>query len=112
GSACANEAIDDLGRAGLPPDAEAHVVAVSEEWLPDFEDEHHMYGSGTVATTQRPTRSVVALEQARQFAEMAVQRLRDRFPGWTVSTFVNADSPAFGLLSAADLIEPDLIVVG
>jgi nucleotide-binding universal stress UspA family protein len=112
GSACANEALDDLGRAGLPPEIEAHVVAVSEEWLPDFGEEHHTHDWGTVVTTQRRTRSGAALEQARQFAEIAVRRLQKRFPDWTISTFVNADSPAFGLLSAADLIEPDLIVVG
>src|SRR5262245_26736724 len=34
GSECADDALDDLQRAGLPAEAEALVVSVEEEWLP------------------------------------------------------------------------------
>ena len=34
GSECADAALDDLTHAGLPPDAEAHILSVGEVWLP------------------------------------------------------------------------------
>src|SRR6185503_17270857 len=34
GSLCADAALDDLGRAGLPQSAEAQIVSVAEIWLP------------------------------------------------------------------------------
>lgn len=34
GSKCAEAAIDDLTRAGLPPANEAVVVSIAEVWLP------------------------------------------------------------------------------
>ena len=34
GSECADAALDDLSRAGLPPDAEAQILSVAEVWLP------------------------------------------------------------------------------
>jgi nucleotide-binding universal stress UspA family protein len=34
GSECAEAALDDLRRAGLPPAADALVVSVTEVWLP------------------------------------------------------------------------------
>ena len=34
GSACAEAALDDLTRAGLPDSAETHILSVAEVWLP------------------------------------------------------------------------------
>jgi nucleotide-binding universal stress UspA family protein len=34
GSDCAEAALDDLRRAGLPETAEAHILSVAEVWLP------------------------------------------------------------------------------
>jgi hypothetical protein len=34
GSACAEAALDDLKRAGLPGEVEAMIVTVAELWLP------------------------------------------------------------------------------
>ncbi len=34
GSDCAEAALDDLKRAGLPPNAEACILSVAEVWLP------------------------------------------------------------------------------
>lgn len=42
----------------------------------------------------------------------AADRLRERFPGWTVRTEVRPGSPARGLMDVADAWEPDLLVVG
>ena len=34
GSPCAEAAVEDLGRAGLPAEAELLLVSVTETWLP------------------------------------------------------------------------------
>ena len=34
GSQCANAALDDLRRAGLPREAQAIILSVFERWLP------------------------------------------------------------------------------
>lgn len=34
GSQCANAALDDLRRAGLPREAQAIILSVFEQWLP------------------------------------------------------------------------------
>lgn len=34
GSDCAEAALDDLMRAGLPESAEAHIMSIAEVWLP------------------------------------------------------------------------------
>ena len=34
GSECADAALDDLARAGLPPSAEVQILSVAEVWLP------------------------------------------------------------------------------
>ena len=34
GSECADAALDDLMQAGLPANAEAHILSVAEVWLP------------------------------------------------------------------------------
>ena len=34
GSDCAEAALDDLKRAGLPESAEAHILSIAEVWLP------------------------------------------------------------------------------
>jgi nucleotide-binding universal stress UspA family protein len=113
GSECANNALDDLRRAGLPTEAEAHVVAVAEAWHPGMEiDEEELEEEGEVPVTRLRAHSRMATYEARKFALIAARRIQGHFPNWRISTLVQSDSPAYGLLSAADEIGPDLIVVG
>lgn len=119
GSDCADAALDDLQRAGLPPDVEALIITVAEVFLPPpppssyeiveaaQEEEHYPFNFEKVHA-----RNAKVLEEARSIAERAAQRLRKNFTGWQVSVEANAGSPAWGVLQKAGEWKPELIVVG
>ncbi|HEX6044533.1 MAG TPA: universal stress protein [Pyrinomonadaceae bacterium] len=118
GSACAEAALDDLQRAGLPDDAEAVVMSVTELWLPpvppsSFEvidlaravqvpaDLTHVY-----------SQTSPAVQTAQTLADRGATRLRTNFPGWHVSTQTGVGSPRSELIQQTDNWKPDLIVLG
>ena len=118
GSLCADAAVDDLARAGLPDIAEVQVLSVAEVWLPppppsSYEvvelaeqvkvpsDLHHVY-----------TKSCVAAKAALESAQHARERLKAIFPKWEVSADSACGSPAWELVFKADHWKPDLLVVG
>jgi len=118
GSDCAEAALDDLQRAGLPPVAEALVISVTEIWLPppppsSYEileqaravhvpaDITHVYAKGSSA-----------IQEAQSLAERAAARLRANFPGWEITAEASVGSPTRELVRKADEWKPDLIVVG
>ncbi len=105
GSDCANAAIQDLKRAGLPDKCEIVVFSVAEVWLPP-PSSFELLGSemaGTLGDRKRKT---------HELASQAADRLRALFPGWQVSAQVDSGSPAGALLDHAGQFRPDLIVVG
>jgi nucleotide-binding universal stress UspA family protein len=113
GSQGADDALDDLPRAGLPPLAEALMVSVAEVFAPPA-------GPGAAA---RPVQVPPAVRKAWAEATQAVEAARERalqgrarvqalFPGWQVRAEAVADSPAWGVIKQADTWHPDLIVVG
>lgn len=113
GSECANAALEDLKRAGLPSELDLLVVSVAEVWVQELDDDDQLAGGGSAA--QLMTMSAHAkegLDRAKIFAERAASTLEESFPGWRVDTRVYPDSPAWGVLRAADDWKPDLIVVG
>ncbi len=115
GSECANTAIDDLRRAGLPKQAEALIVSVAEVWLPppDKEDSENIAVAPTPAAVKRMwARRGKIVEQAKELAERASKRVRYNFPDWTVKCEALTGSPAWELLRLDREWEPDLIVVG
>lgn len=119
GSECAEAALDDLRKAGLPSSGvDALVVSVAEIWLPPpppsvYEvivaadqsqspaELQHWYGSKTPE-----------VEKAEHLAVRAAARLQRNFPGWTITTEATCGSPAWELIMKADVWKPDLIVVG
>lgn len=109
GSDCANAAIDDLLRAGLPAEAETRVLSVSERWMPppsSWELVREIEGGGA---SDQPRNAVTdALELATQGAEI----IKSRFPGWEVIPDGRSGSPAGELIRLADYWHPDLLVVG
>ena len=118
GSDCANSALDDLQRAGLPPEAEALIITVAEVFLPPpppssyeivgaLQEEHYPFNFEEVY--KRNERMV---EEARSLALRAAERLQKNFPGWQVSVEAYADSPSWCVLRKAGEWKPDLIVVG
>jgi nucleotide-binding universal stress UspA family protein len=99
GSECADAALNDLKRAGLPDDAQFTVLSVAENWLP-------------------PPSSLELLEgvdKVREFkilANRAALGLFELNPGWEVKTEALIGSPANLIMEKARSWNPDLIVLG
>jgi nucleotide-binding universal stress UspA family protein len=106
GSDHANAAIDDLSRAGLPPDTEA-IVLSAVEW-PAVQA---IQSWGMVETDFSPE-WMERITAAGRLAESGAARLRERLPEWTVRTEPSAGRPADALLEKASTWPADLIVVG
>lgn len=116
GSRCSEAAIDDLQRAGLPSEGEAHVVSVAEVWLqPDANGENNDGKPDpyieSVIRRQRE-KGERALAEAKTFAKHAEKRIAAVLPQWKVTSSATYGSPAWELVNKADEIEPDLITVG
>jgi nucleotide-binding universal stress UspA family protein len=104
-SECADAALADLKRAGLPRKAEAHVLSVYAEWIlapPSF---------GSLES-----RFTTYLEHAERdtlaTARRAREAVKSSFPDWEVHTEAFAGSPAGVILTRAEALKADLIVLG
>ena len=99
GSECADAALDDLGRAGLPSDAQIKVLSVVENWLPP--------PSGLEI--------IEHIDRDQEYLAMARRgeiRLVSMEPGWDVKSESGEGSPATVIIEKADEWGADLIVVG
>jgi nucleotide-binding universal stress UspA family protein len=118
GSLCADAALDDLRRAGLPPEAEAMVLSVADVWIPPpfpaGESRVVTAFERRVSAVQEQTReqALQAVEEARALAQRACTQIQGYFPDWAVHVEASGDSPAWGILKKADEWQPDLLVVG
>ncbi|HEY8460454.1 MAG TPA: universal stress protein [Blastocatellia bacterium] len=102
GSSHAEQALEDLARAGLPPTAGAIVVSVDEIWgLAGLGDESKQTESRAGATGE-----------AGALAARAAERIQTIFPGWTVRPEAYAGSPARIIIERAEEWRADLLVVG
>jgi nucleotide-binding universal stress UspA family protein len=99
GSECADAALEDLRRAGLPADAQIKVLSVVESWLPP--------PSG-LEIVEHIDRDQEYLSLARR----AGLRLVSMESGWDVKSETGAGSPATVIIKKADEWGADLIVVG
>src|SRR6185369_1126757 len=118
GSECADAALDDLTHAGLPPDAEAHILSVGEVWLPPpppstYEIIEQAREAKSQAELQRNfAKGCSAARDALALAERARERVQTNFLNWKVTVDSSCGSAAWELVSKADQWKPDLIVVG
>lgn len=118
GSSCADAALDDLQRAGLPPEAEAQIISVAEVWLPPpppsgYEIVEEARQVKVPADLKRVySKGCAAAKEALTMAERARDRVKTNFPGWKVSGDSSCGSPAWEVVFRADQWKPDLIVVG
>lgn len=117
GSQSADEAVADLGRAGLPPDrTEARVIAVADVYGQPAAEPRAEGAPGAVVVLRdvERLRGLVrqAVERAQAEAEKAAARLRDTFPGWSVRAEAVADAPHGALVRKAAEWAADLVVVG
>ena len=105
GSKSADGAIEDLQRAGLPPEAEALAVCVGDSGL------HLPEGTElSEAETEGSWRARIA--EAEALAEQASRRITSTFPRWTVSSKALLGAPAKIILETSESWRPDLIVAG
>jgi nucleotide-binding universal stress UspA family protein len=116
GSDCAVAALADLRRAGLPREAEATIMTVSEVWLP-APSSYEIVATSTVRSGFNPVLiqsapGTAVVTQARALALEAKNRLQSYFPAWEISAEESTGSPARQILKKADELRPDLIVVG
>lgn len=117
GSSCAEAALDDLQRAGLPVEAEAFVLSVAEVWLPPPTPSANEAVEGqevrsAVASEKMYRRARLAVQGARELAERARERVQTNNPKWKVRSEATYGSPAWELIARADEWKPNLIVVG
>jgi len=105
GSACSESALADLIRAGLPPEVEATVITVSDEFLPSLAS----FGG---VQTKFPVYSLEREEEAAALARSAKTAINAIFPEWQVHAEAAIGSPANILLWKAEEWKPDLLVVG
>jgi nucleotide-binding universal stress UspA family protein len=105
GSSCADSALEDLRRAGLPRLAEAVVLSVTELWMPVLES----VGAGELRIVGALP---ISLEKAESLARRACERVQAYFPDWTVKADARLGAPATVVIEKADEWRPDLIVVG
>jgi nucleotide-binding universal stress UspA family protein len=113
GTLGADLALEDLMRAGLPANGEAHVLSVADITRPTTE-----WNSPADPANVPQVRSGAreagrrALRQSREIAESAVGRLRTILPGWRCSSRVSADTPGRAIVEAAKDWPADMIVLG
>lgn len=117
GSACADTAIDDLVRAGLPAHVDVLIATVAEVWAPEPpEIEFDPAAAADENVAMYPPAAQVlggkSIEDARALAMRGAERLKGLFPEWHIRGRILTDSPARGVLRAAEEFHPDLIVVG
>lgn len=118
GSAYADDALEDLRRAGLPREAEALIVSVSDGLVDPSSSIADIAGSAL--TSRRITSAIAlakeqaarALKEAKEFAAQAGARVRSYFPDWEVRAEGISGRPSQELIQRADKWKPDLIVVG
>lgn len=106
GSSYADAVIDGLLRAGLPSEAEALVVSVSEVLVPVVSH------AAPVPVMEGDEYLSQEKKDALEWAQSAFQRIQQHFPDWAVKAQGYASSTVMVILSEADLWQPDLIVVG
>lgn len=104
GSRCAEAALQDLRRAGLPHFAEVLVMSV-EEFEPMLPP------PGVLAVAPAPIAAPFVTERLK-LAEAAARRLQQDFPRWQVSAEAEMGAPAYTLLKKALEWQTDLIIVG
>ena len=114
GSSCADAALDDLRRAGLPHDAQALVLSVADI-LPPVNTRAPAQPNPdwiAAAVEKAHARAAQAVEEARTMAARASERIQSDHPGWEVRPEACGDSPAWAIIAKAGEWQADLVVVG
>jgi nucleotide-binding universal stress UspA family protein len=115
GSDFANAAIDDLQYAGLPSEAEAVIMSVTDVWeLPEVVEKvssaRSRVSRDRIDAIEKHLQGVVAA--TAEMAGSAAERVRSMFPGWEVRSVAQTGKAAWELIAYSDEWAADLLVVG
>jgi nucleotide-binding universal stress UspA family protein len=116
GSEGADDALNDLARAGLGNSVEALILSVAELWLPPppptdgVDDPSPLYTPPGLKSAREHVAQVV--EQVRTLSKNGSARVQTAFPSWKVRAEVSTGSPTWEIIDKADKWKPDLVVVG
>ena len=114
----ARAAIEDLPRAGLPPEANALVVSVADVTLPPPSPELIENAARrdsrrvTALVAQVQAQATEGLKEAHAQATNGCKRVQSLFPEWRVEAATPAGTPSWEIIKQADEWGADLIVVG
>ena len=111
GSGFADAALDDLNNAGLPEHTEALIFSVAEVWLPP-QKEGEKLEFVTETLKRKHEESLEIFAKAKETANRAAERVRASFPNWNIASEATYGSPAWEILSRAEDLAADLIIVG
>ncbi len=116
GSECANAALDDLQRSGLPAEAEVMVLTATDVFIPP---EISAKQAAEPFPPNVPHGVKLALEHNKHRFEEAETRaagaadiLQSKFSGWKITPEAHAEMPHWAIIMKAAEWDPDLIVVG
>jgi nucleotide-binding universal stress UspA family protein len=114
GSECAEHAIADLPRAGLPASGTEAVVMSVWDLIPPPPPPDSPASPTVVLRDVQRLRALVqqSVDRTREAAERAAARVRQLFPGWSVSAEARADESHWALVGKAAEWGADLVVVG
>lgn len=113
GSECANAALEDLKKAGLPKKTEALVVTIADVFAPEGEFSKEPIPRLVAAQVKRSWEQAQhKVKDAKRVAEKAAQKLKTTFPTWNIKVEAFADSPSWGVIKKAQVWKADLVVVG
>ncbi len=112
GSECADAALDDLQRAGLPAEAEVVVLTAADVFVPKENAENSFpldVPHGVKLAWERNKR---CFEEAETLAAKANDILQTKFPAWKITPDAHAETPHWAIILKSYEWKPDLIVVG
>ncbi len=112
GSECADDALQDLRRAGVGAEADVLVMSLADVFLPAPIDAEVFPVEIPVEVRRAHERAQHELDHAEGLAKRASEQIKSLFPNWHVGYEAQADSPAWALIRTADQWKPDLIVMG
>ncbi len=113
GSECANAALEDLKKAGLPPETEVLVVSVADAFpVPEGFTEESIPEPIAAAVKKGWDHVSAMVKESREVAEKGARGIKEAFPDWRVRSEAFADSPPWGIIKKAQEWKADLILVG
>ena len=113
GSDCSDFALQDLKNAGLPETCEALIISAADTFIPEVEDgEENLHPMLRRRIEKAREHAHEAITKAEAHAGHARDLVASLFPGWSVQTKTQADSPAWAIITTIEEWKADLTVVG